>query len=232
MASVTRLEKRELMILREKWMGSMRISGHPTSITRDEFGRGIEEAAIADTDIEVLDRLFVMFDKMGDGFVNVREVTAALAALSTGTDMIKLHLALELYDINKTQKARAPEILFVLDAINNIAYWFGDPALSPEDLHAVVDDVYDAVTVTKDGYAQFDDLIPTILNHHLVSTFLQADASAIDGEGHTVGGGGGGTTIPSHQIKNTSTMSNTHTGVDDDASSITAPTVPPSTDRR
>lgn len=103
-----------------------------------------------------------MFDKLGDGQVNYREMMAGLSPLATGTANEKLKLAFELYDPEK-KDLKATEVVFVLGAVNNVASWLGDPACSPDDIHALVDDVGGVVNV---------ETLDPILRHPVARQFL------------------------------------------------------------
>ena len=67
MANVTQIERKELGALRKGFQEAGRASGgNPLRIARDDFGRVVDACAIAPQDVEILERLFTMFDKMGE----------------------------------------------------------------------------------------------------------------------------------------------------------------------
>ena len=172
MANVTNIEKRELVRrpsvakvsarkeesaaparqvrMRAKFSEAAAKEGNPNTITRDDFTRAVSEIGVNETDSEILDRLFTMFDKMGDGQINWREFVVGVSPLAQGDVSLvlpprappdrtyrerrpqvaqKLETAFELYDVDETGRVKPAEMSFVLNAMNNVASWFGDPAM-------------------------------------------------------------------------------------------------------
>ncbi|KAJ1463089.1 hypothetical protein M885DRAFT_430513 [Pelagophyceae sp. CCMP2097] len=119
--------------MRTKFAEAARRDGNLNTITREDFKSALEEIGTNDTDTEVLDRLFTMFDKMGDGQINYREFVVGISPLAQGTVPQKLETAFELYDVDDTGRVKPAEMAFVLNAMNNVASWFGDPGMMPED---------------------------------------------------------------------------------------------------
>ncbi|KAJ8610864.1 hypothetical protein CTAYLR_009144 [Chrysophaeum taylorii] len=178
MASVTALERKEMLAMRDKLSKAAQLSGsNPNTVSREDFGRAIEEIGVTDSDLEILDRLFTMFDKLGDGEINFREMVVGLSPLARGTAPAKLALAFELYDLTKTDHVKPAEMVFILNAINNVASWLGDPVVNPEDVHALVDDVFEANfsagrPVSPQTTCKYADAIDPILGHHVAIQFL------------------------------------------------------------
>ncbi|KAH8048402.1 Ca2-binding protein [Aureococcus anophagefferens] len=83
-----------------------------------------------------------MFDKMGDGQINYREFVVGVSPLARGDVPQKLQFAFELYDVDETGHVKAAEMCFVLNAMNNVASWFGDPAMQPDEIDTCVEDVF------------------------------------------------------------------------------------------
>ena len=52
-----------------KFMELAKTEGNPNTITRHEFQEALSYVGIQESDQEILDRLFTMFDKMGDNQV-------------------------------------------------------------------------------------------------------------------------------------------------------------------
>ena len=84
MANVTQFEKRELLALQRKFSDFASREGNPHTITRSEFREALESVGVTESDTEILDRLFTMFDKTGDDQVNVREFVVGVCPLITG----------------------------------------------------------------------------------------------------------------------------------------------------
>jgi len=140
MANVTSFEKKELQALNTKFMELAKTEGNPNTITRHEFQEALSFVGIQESDQEILDRLFTMFDKMGDNQINFREFIVGISPLAKGTVQDKLHFSFQLYDIDQTQQIKQAEMIFVLTAMNNVSSWFGDAAMTQEQIEKLVDE--------------------------------------------------------------------------------------------
>ena len=153
--------------------------GNPNTITRDEFTRGLDEISVAEADAEILERLFTMFDKMGDGQINYREFVVGVSPLARGDVPQKLQFAFELYDVDETGHVKAAEMCFVLNAMNNVASWFGDPAMQPDEIDTCVEDVFKqaggAISIA------YTENISSIAEHAVVRQFLAGSGTVVFG---------------------------------------------------
>ena len=127
MANVTQFEKRELLALQRKFSDLAAREGNPNTITRAEFREALEIVGVTESDTEILDRLFTMFDKTGDDQVNFREFIVGISPLITGDVVSKLNFSFELYDLDGTGQIRPNEMSFILFSMNATASYFGDP---------------------------------------------------------------------------------------------------------
>mmetsp|Transcript_6921 Transcript_6921/g.22452 ORF Transcript_6921/g.22452 Transcript_6921/m.22452 type:complete len:203 (-) Transcript_6921:129-737(-) len=179
MSNVTSIEKRELVLMRTKFAEAARRDGNLNTITREDFKSALEEIGTNDTDTEVLDRLFTMFDKMGDGQINYREFVVGISPLAQGTVPQKLETAFELYDVDDTGRVKPAEMAFVLNAMNNVASWFGDPGMMPEDVDVVVEDVFKASAehVSKAGSIPYREHVEAMHSHPIFAQFLAGNGT-------------------------------------------------------
>ncbi|CBJ48386.1 calcium-binding protein [Ectocarpus siliculosus] len=90
MANATHFEKKELLRLQRKFVELAQREGNPYTITRAEFREALELVGIMESDTEILDRLFSMFDKTGNDQINYKEFVGGLAPLCHGTVEEKL----------------------------------------------------------------------------------------------------------------------------------------------
>mmetsp|Transcript_3095 Transcript_3095/g.9055 ORF Transcript_3095/g.9055 Transcript_3095/m.9055 type:complete len:200 (+) Transcript_3095:220-819(+) len=182
MANVTGVERKELNGMRAKFAEAAKASGgNPNSVSKDEFSRAIDELGISPQDVEILDRLFTMFDKMGDGRINYREFIVGVSPLARGDVADKLRLAFELYDVDGAGHVKASEMCFVLNAMNNVATWFGDPGLTPDEIDKLVEDVF-AAAGGELSLAYADNIFP-VAEHELARVFLSGSGSVLYGAG-------------------------------------------------
>lgn len=73
-----------------KFVELAQAQGNPFTITRAEFREALELVGIMESDTEILDRLFSMFDKTGNDQINYREFIGGLAPLCHGSVEDKL----------------------------------------------------------------------------------------------------------------------------------------------
>lgn len=176
MASVTALEKPEMLCLRDRLKKAAGKNGSiPNAVSREDFDRAAEEIGVTDSDLEILDRLFILFDKLGDGQVNFRELVVGLSPLAKGNAASKLELAFELYDVDETHQLKPIELNLVLGTINNVASWLGDPVVSQDDVQTIVDDVFKVTNSeanTPASPCNYADAIEQILKHQVAVQFL------------------------------------------------------------
>ena len=180
MSNVTTIERKELLGMRAKFGEMAKASGgNPNTITRDEFTRGLDEISVAEADAEILERLFTMFDKMGDGQINYREFVVGVSPLARGDVPQKLQFAFELYDVDESGHVKAAEMCFVLNAINNVASWFGDPAMQPDEIDTCVEDVFKQAGGAMS--VAYTENITVIAEHAVVRQFLAGSGTVVFG---------------------------------------------------
>ena len=142
MANVTSFEKKELVQLQKQFLELAKREGNPNTITRAEFRQALEAVAIEESDTEILDRLFTMFDRMSDNQINFREFIVGVSPLARGSVQEKLHFSFQLYDVDGTGQIKPAEMNFVLSSMNNVSSWFGDAAMTSEQIDKLVEEVW------------------------------------------------------------------------------------------
>ncbi|CAN0000618.1 unnamed protein product, partial [Choristocarpus tenellus] len=90
MANATHFGKEELLQLQKKFFELAQREGNPFTITRVEFLEALELVGIVESDHEIIDRLFSMFDKTGNDQISWKEFVVGLAPLCHGTVQEKL----------------------------------------------------------------------------------------------------------------------------------------------
>jgi Ca2+-binding EF-hand superfamily protein len=146
--------------------------GNPNTITRHEFQEALSYVNIQESDQEILDRLFTMFDKMGDNQINFREFIVGISPLAKGTVQDKLHFSFQLYDIDQTQQIKQAEMIFVLTAMNNVSSWFGDAAMTQEQIEKLVDEIFEEADVSGTGSLSYAEYMAAVVNHPILVQFV------------------------------------------------------------
>lgn len=197
-ATTTNIEINELTELFKKCLKLAQASAHPESLTRSDLDtaiKGIENFQPSDT--ELLDKMFTMYDNTGEGAVDIREYSVAASTLITGIDMNldfliyshvhsyllmrfvgtvveKLRFAFKLFDIDNVGSVTRGELKKVLHSINNVASYFGDSVVTPEDIDCIVLDVFEKASVSS---VVIENSISKISSHEIALKFINAQGS-------------------------------------------------------
>ena len=185
MSNVLKMTKAQLLELRDASLvyastgSSDPSSGGPTSpmIYRRDFIIAMNEVGIsAETDVDVLDKLFTMADRTGEDRVELMPFLVGLSPLASLKDVgTKLSFALELFDVDRTGYLTYDDLLDVLMAINATASYFGDTVLTPQQIDDIVGDIFESVGSKRIAYSEHVDAIVT---HPLVEQFIHGEGSA------------------------------------------------------
>lgn len=154
-------------------------SGGPTSptIDRKDFIIAMNEVGImAETDVDVLDKLFTMADRTGEDCVELMPFLVGLSPLASLKDVgTKLSFAFEVFDVDRTGYLTYDDLLDVLSAINATASYFGDTVLTPQYVDDIVDDIFESAGSKRIAYAEHID---ELVSHPLVEQFAHGEGSA------------------------------------------------------
>ena len=186
MSNVTHIEKRELAALLGKFREIAGREGNTTMINRTEFSEALSIVGINQNDVDILDRLFTMYDKSGDDQINFRDFIVGIAPLISGTHQEKIDFALRLFDSDGTSYMKARDIVNVLSQMNRVASYFGDPVMTEEQIVSVVVDVQDMAGGAVDGLndaVHYVEYIKVISDHPIVNTFITGGGSVQYGMG-------------------------------------------------
>jgi len=183
MANYTHFEKHELGMLRDQFVDLAHRDGNPATISRAEMQEALSVAGIVDTDKEVLDRLFTMFDRTGDDQVYFREFISGFAALITSDVKEKLHFAFQMYDLEGLGNLAKEDILKVLSSINRTASYFGDACLTEEQVVQLVEDVFQQPGGKSSNLLYYQDFLAPVMEHAHLNTFISGKGPARYGQG-------------------------------------------------
>lgn len=148
---------------------------------RDKFLSSMKDMNVAmEPDYNVLNQLFVMWDRNGNGWVDPLEFFAGIAPLASVMDAkTKLKFALEVYDHKKTRRISREDLVTVLQAINATSSYFGDAVLQKNQVASIVDDLFaDEQTLEDDNAIDYSNKVYKMVNHPLVSEFMSGAGSA------------------------------------------------------
>ena len=179
MANVVQFDKAELLAMQKKFNELAQRSGNPATINREEFQEALEIVGVAESDKEILDRLFTMLDKTGDDQINFREFVVGVAPLINGDAVDKLNFSFELYDLDGTKQVKPDEMRFVMTAMNNTCSYFGDKTLTKDEIGRLVDEIFKDADVTQTGALNYEEYMSAVAQHPIMVQFL---SGASDGQ--------------------------------------------------
>ena len=117
---------------------------HKEKIKRSDFWAAMEEVGLNnyETDSDVLDNLFTMWDKSGSDEVNVLLFLASLSPLaSVLNNESKLEFAFQMMDVNDNGTISHDEMIKLFHAINATASYFGDAVITPSQIEMMCEDI-------------------------------------------------------------------------------------------
>ncbi|KAL7526820.1 hypothetical protein ACHAXR_001666 [Thalassiosira sp. AJA248-18] len=186
LAHMMRITKPQLLALRdtclfvsEKGEDVDTPSGY--RLTREKFLDAMTVMQVAmEPDYQVLEKLFVMHDRNGRGWVDPLEFFAGIGPLASVMDVkTKLKFSLEVYDYKKSGRISREDLVTVLEAINATSSYFGDAVLQRNQVAVIVDDLFANEIMLEDGNAiAYSDKVYKMTNHPLVTEFTSGSGSA------------------------------------------------------
>ena len=149
-----------------------------TVCSRADFEDALKAVAkFEESDIELFSRLFVMFDNTGESMIPVKEYLAGVGGcLCSGTVSEKLTIAMNLYNFDGGDKLDRADMKKILNALNLVTSYFGDPVVSPAEIDKCV---YDTFQKNEEPTAPMKivDAVPHIANHEHTEAFVSGRGS-------------------------------------------------------
>ena len=168
----------ELMGLRSELIGaaSAKAGGHKKMIARKDFDEAMASLHMEDSDQEVFDRLFTLFDKTGAGKVNYQELIVGLAPICNGTLNDRLILAFELADEEGKGHCTKDEMLFVFKAMNSTVNFLGDPTMDLALMEEMCESIFVSTQESESLTEAFEyaENVNAISEHPIFEQWLRA----------------------------------------------------------
>lgn len=125
-------------------------------------------------DLELFNKLFILFDMKGDGTVNFKDYMSGIfGSFITGSCMDRLKVALAVYDEKGTRLCLKGDVKRMLYAINGVASYFGDPVLSSAQLDELVHDLFQTVPKVTGQFIAHDPCLEFLVPHNSVQVFIR-----------------------------------------------------------
>jgi Ca2+-binding EF-hand superfamily protein len=143
------------------------------TIDRESFGVALLDTMVEDSDTDILDALFTMWDMMGSDSIQYREFLVGVSPLASGSrDSLRsvLHYSLALMDTSQSGIITPYNLTKVLRAINSTASFLGDTVLRNVELQEIVSDVFGT---SLSQTMSHDDVVPRLVMHPKVHKFIE-----------------------------------------------------------
>lgn len=130
------IERAEMMQLAEK----LRPLADSGTCSRADFDEAIKSVEKFDaSDVELFTKLFVMFDTTGESQILFKEFLSGVGGiLLSGQVGEKLEFACSIYDYAQSGLLTRGDLKRILNSLNLVASYFGDPVVTPDEIDALV----------------------------------------------------------------------------------------------
>jgi Ca2+-binding EF-hand superfamily protein len=157
----------------------------PFTVANVDFFRIVNSIEFYDdSDLEILNALFHLFDTKGNATVLYREYLAGVTACLIAEPLqAVLVLAFEVYDIKGSNDLSRADLRKILHAINHTASYFGDRVLQDSDVEDIVVDLFHLVSSSNSTDHTEVDRVPAcqcaelLLVNDLVLSFLNGQGT-------------------------------------------------------
>ena len=124
-SQVYQSNRQELLSLKKK-----AVRGGRKTVGRDEWEAAEAAASIDESDRDIHERLFTLYDKRGNDEVRARDFLSGLATIVNATLEERLHIALEIWDDKGTGFLDQAEVQSCLLSMAKTCEFFGDEKMS------------------------------------------------------------------------------------------------------
>jgi len=124
---------------------------------------------------DLLTRLFILYDTAGESVIQTHVYLAGVGGcLCSGTSTEKLAIACKLYDLVGTGILQRADFGKILNSINLVTSYFGDPVVSADEIDRCVYETFQHNPEPSDPMA-IDDAIPHIIGHEVAVSFVRGE---------------------------------------------------------
>lgn len=148
------------------------------TIDRHSFRLALLDILVEDSDTDILDSLFTMWDMMGNDAIHYREFLVGVSPLASGPrDSLGaiLHYSLTLMDTSGSGRITPLNLTKVLTAINSTASYLGDNVLRATEIEEIVRDIYGSSM--RQQTMSHNDVVPRLVMHAKVKKFMDGRGS-------------------------------------------------------
>eukprot|EP00602_Paraphysomonas_sp_CaronLab_P002048 CAMPEP_0185025030 /NCGR_PEP_ID=MMETSP1103-20130426/8148_1 /TAXON_ID=36769 /ORGANISM="Paraphysomonas bandaiensis, Strain Caron Lab Isolate" /LENGTH=187 /DNA_ID=CAMNT_0027558141 /DNA_START=127 /DNA_END=693 /DNA_ORIENTATION=- len=176
-AIVSGIEKEHILKLRTSFQNFCDNSGEVSVVSRADFDSALKSLeGLEPSDVELLDRLFILLDESGDCKIDYKDFLVGTAALITGTVSEKILFAFNVYDESDSGEVMSGDMKKIFTALNAVASFFGDPVMTPTQIKELVIDVFKQGS-SPSAPLRYEDHLEVISSHPVVSQFVNGKGS-------------------------------------------------------
>lgn len=158
----------ELLALRNRLLRS-----RARAVDRETWETAQEACAIDESDREIYERLFTLYDKRGTGNVNMKEFLVGLATIVNGNLEERLQIAMELWDDASAGFLATHDVLAVLVSMNKTCGFFGDKPMDYDQLDVLVRSTFETYAPRLvDQKLSYRDHVGDLAIHPIMEIFL------------------------------------------------------------
>ena len=171
-SNVVHLTKDELLALM-KQVREFATQSQPTQcIDRENFAAAVEIVGLHETDAEIADKLFTLFDATGEDMVSYRKFVASFAMLVRGTMADKLTFALQLYDLDLKRTISQEDMVLLLGAVASCLDFFGDMKLPSRRISALVENIFEESDKNEENEIDYSEALVPLTSHPIITDFM------------------------------------------------------------
>ena len=165
--------KREELIAMVKQFGEFAEQTEPKNcMDREQFLAGLEIIGAHETDQEILDKMFTLYDETGDEIVPYKEFCCGASILTRGNLHDKIGFAFQLWDYEGKGVMSKKDCTKCLKAVNQAMDFFGDRTLTNKQIVMLIDNIYSEAELNADETMDYAEYVSAICTHPVLTNFL------------------------------------------------------------
>jgi Kv channel-interacting protein len=171
-SNVVHLTKDELLELMKQTRDFAQQSQPTDCVDRENFLAACEIVGVHESDVEIVDKIFTLFDATGNDLVGYRKFVASFAMLIRGTMADKLQFAFQLYDIDMKRTINEQHMNVLLGAVSDCLDFFGDMKLPSRRIAILVENIFQESDKNADGEIDLAEGFLPLTSHPIVNDYM------------------------------------------------------------
>ena len=172
MAIVSGIEREHIIKLRANFQSCVENSGEANVVNRSDFDAALKSLdGVESSDIELLDRLFILLDEAGDCKIDYKDFLIGASILVSGTLSEKILFAFTVQDESDSGVVMSGEMKKIFTALNSVASFFGDPVMTSAQIKELVIDTFKLGSNSSEPL-RYSEFIDAMASHVVVTQFV------------------------------------------------------------